>query len=247
MIREEKRQGQEKSPAPALAERDMTRIAWHLRLVQLLLRGVLRLAFRIRIRGMKNVPGGPLIICPNHLLWIDGIMVILFFPATPRVLALGREDEVLKTGFRRFVIDGTGVLVPLDFDNPVKAMRTMRGVLQRGGRLLIFPEGAVAGSREGKLLPLQEGAAHLSISAGVPILPVGFTGTRELWLGKTLTMRIGKPIDPAEFAQGDKRTRVRAMTARLEHSLRALLPGNTQTARIKPLRRRLTELFGPVD
>ena len=35
----------------------------------------------------------------------------------------------------------------------------------------------------------------------MPILPVGLTGTKQLWLRRRLTMRVGKPISPAEFEQ----------------------------------------------
>jgi hypothetical protein len=55
-------------------------------------------------------------------------------------------------------------------------------------------------------------------------------------------MRVGKPIYPAGFA-GDKRTRIRAMTAHLERELRALLPGDHERPRVRLLRGWLTNLF----
>jgi hypothetical protein len=71
---------------------------------------------------------------------------------------------------------------------------------------------------------------------------VGLTGTKELWLRRTLTMRAGKAISPAWF-EGDPRTRTHAMTARMGEELRTLLPGDYERARYKPLRKWLTRLF----
>ena len=118
----------------------------------------------------------------------------------------------------------------------------MQGVLERGGSLIIFPEGEL-GTQEGALQPLQHGAAQLSVHSGVPLLPVGLTGTWELWLRRPITVRVGRPIDPAAFPAGDTRSRIHAMTAALETSLRTLLPGDCTQPRLKPLRDRLTNLL----
>lgn len=117
----------------------------------------------------------------------------------------------------------------------------MADVLQRGGALGIAPEGKL-GTQEGALNPLQTGAAHLSILTNAPLLPVGATGTLELWWGKTLTLRVGEPLTPQSVA-GNSAARVRALTAQLDAALRALLPGDTQAPRYKPLRNFLTKLF----
>jgi hypothetical protein len=56
-------------------------------------------------------------------------------------------------------------------------------------------------------------------------------------------MRVGRPIDPAALPDGDTRSRIHAMTAALETSLHALLPGDCTPPRLKPLRDRLTNLL----
>jgi 1-acyl-sn-glycerol-3-phosphate acyltransferase len=132
-------------------------------------------------------------------------------------------------------------MLPLDRDKPREALATMHDVLDRGGSILIFPEGEL-GKREGELPELKHGAAHLSITSGYPIVPVGLTGTSELWLGRRLTMRVGDPLRPKEF-EGDRRDRIRAMTARLQADLQALLPGDGRHPRVKLLRKWLTNLL----
>jgi 1-acyl-sn-glycerol-3-phosphate acyltransferase len=209
---------------------------------RLAIRGIFRLFFRLRVIGRENLPGTPVIICANHLGWTDPFLILLLLPAEPRIYVLGEREGVLQNDFRTRVINAFQIMIPLDRDKPLEAMRVMGGVLRRGGSLLIFPEGDL-GTQEGTIQPLQPGAAHLSLQSGVPLLPVGITGAQELWLRRTLTLRIGPPIAPAAFAAGDLRARIRAMTAALDTALRALLPGDHERPRRKPLRDWLTNLF----
>ncbi|HYP39307.1 MAG TPA: lysophospholipid acyltransferase family protein [Chloroflexia bacterium] len=223
--------------------RPVSPVKWRIRLLRVVFRTIFQLIFRIQVSGLANVPRTQVIICPNHLSWADSLLVLLFFPVQPRIYALARYDEAYKTAFRRWILGIVEVVVPLKERESVQALRTMTDILERGGSLLIFPEGAVAGSQEGSLLPLQHGASHLSLSSGVPILPVGITGTREMWLRRTLTMRVGRPIDLAQFSEGNRRARTLALTTRLEEDLLKLLPGDHERPRIKLLRKWLSEKF----
>ncbi|MFL5734153.1 MAG: lysophospholipid acyltransferase family protein [Chloroflexia bacterium] len=217
------------------------RARWYIRAFKLVVRAIFRIFFKIRVRGLKNVPSTPVIICANHLGWADTFLVLLFFPVEPRAYVLGEQQVKYISGFRTKVIDSLEIMVMLDRSKPVQAIRIMQDVLKRGGSLLIFPEGKL-GYQEGHLQELQEGAAHISQVSKVPLLPVGLTGTQELWLRRTLTMRIGKPIDHTTF-QGDTHTRVRDMTTRLHNDMQALLPGDPERPRFKPLNKWLTKLF----
>ncbi len=219
----------------------MRRASLALRLFRVVLRAIFRLVFRVRVRGLDNVPGAPVIVCANHLGWTDPFLVLLFLPIKPRIYVLGEKQVKRISRLRTVVIDALGIMVSLDRDKPLQALRTMEGVLHEGGSLLIFPEGHL-GTEEGELRVLQDGAAHLSLKSGVPLLPVGLTGTSKLWLRRTLTVRIGTPIQPQDF-RGDLRASLHAMTATLEASMRSLLPGDHEHPRVRLLERWLTKLF----
>jgi len=178
----------------------------------------------------------------NHLGWTDTFMVLLLLPVEPRIYVLGERQAVLFSRFRVWLLRTFDVLVPLERDKPREALRVMSDLLARGGSLIIYPEGHL-GTQEGTIGPLQPGAAHLSVHSGVPLLPIGLTGTQELWLRRPLTLRIGRPLDPAAFPGPDLRSRVRPMTAALDSAMRALLPGDHAHPRFKPLRAWLTNLF----
>lgn len=168
-------------------------------------------------------------------------MVILFFPPEPRIYGLGERDVAERSAFRRWFFRQVPIFLPLDRDHPRAALASMQSALTAGAAIGLAPEGRL-GTQEGALGPLQDGAAFLSVRTGAPLLPVGATGTLDLWFRKQLTLRIGAPIDPAEF-WGDSHSRVRALTARLDHDLRALFPGDAQHPSFKPLRHFLTHLF----
>jgi 1-acyl-sn-glycerol-3-phosphate acyltransferase len=118
----------------------------------------------------------------------------------------------------------------------------MKSVIGQGGSLLIFPEGNL-GKHEGSLLPLQNGAAHVSVQSKVPVLPVGLTGTSKLWIRRHLTVRIGKPMQADAPESGSVHSRLDEFTERIGMSMQALLPGDNNLPRVRLLERWLTKLF----
>ena len=214
---------------------------WQTRVLRVLLRVLFVGVFRVRVMGLEHVPRTPYIACMNHLGWAEAFMVLLWFPTAPLLHGLGERDVMERSAFRRWFFTQAPIFLPLDRDKPRAAIRLMQEVLQRGGALLIAPEGKL-GEHEGELNPLQTGAAFLAVRANVPLVPIGATGTREVWLRKTLTLRVGAPILPDAFT-GETRVRESELTAQLAQDMRALLPGDTQAPRWKPLRDVLTKLL----
>lgn len=221
---------------------DARRAPWRVRGARLAIQTLFRLVFRVRVVGRDNFPPGAAIVAANHLGWTDAFLIVMFLPVEPRIYVLGERAGVVQNDFRNTFLNVFEVMIPLDRDRPLEAIRTMTDVLRRGGSLLIFPEGNL-GTEEGTIQPLQPGAAHVSLMTKRPIVPIGFTGTQELWLRRTLTMRIGPPLDPARFQDGNLRERINTLTAALDRALRDLLPGDTARPRFKPLRGWLTHLF----
>lgn len=228
--------------AVRLQRGDARRAPWRVRAARLGIQTLFRLLFRVRVIGREHFPAQAAIVAANHLGWTDAFLIVMFLPVEPRIYVLGERAGVVQNDFRNTFLNVFEVMIPLDRDRPLEAIRTMADVLRRGGSLLIFPEGNL-GTEEGTIQPLQPGAAHVSLMTKSPIVPIGFTGTQELWLRRTLTMRIGPPLDPARFPEGNLRARINALTAALDAAMRDLLPGDTARPRWKPLRDWLTHLF----
>jgi 1-acyl-sn-glycerol-3-phosphate acyltransferase len=224
-----------------LQQGNASKASRYIRGFRIAVRTIFLALFSVRVIGKEKIPRTPVIICANHLGWTDVFLVLLFFPIEPRVYVMGEQEVKYISAFRRRIIDSLEVFVMLDRSKPVEALRTMEDIMRRGGSILLFPEGQL-GTREGELLELHHGAAHTSVMMGMPILPVGLTGSSQLWLRRRLIMRIGDPISPDSF-EGDTRERSHAMTRSLAASMCALLPGDWQHARVKILRRWLTKLL----
>jgi len=100
---------------------------------------------------------------------------------------------------------------------------TARLIRERGISALVFPEG---GRSSGTLTDFKEGAAYIAIKAGVPLVPIAISGTREvLPMGSLhvrpgrVRLRIGDPIPTAGMSLKDRER----LTGELRDRILALL------------------------
>jgi len=84
----------------------------------------------------------------------------------------------------------------------VKSMtQGARLIQERHVSMLLFPEG---GRSRGPMREFKEGAAYIAIKAGIPAVPLGIAGTRDVLpmgssyvRGGSVTLRMGDPIPTA--------------------------------------------------
>lgn len=162
-----------------------------------------RIAFRLRVEGAQHVPPeGPVLICPNHVSFLDGFLAGLAIPprVAPRGFVLG-EAGYVQHRLTKPLADLVGI-VPVDPSRHLRrALRAGAAGLKQGMALLLFPEGER--SADGTLQAIRPGAPILSSVLGVPIVPAVITGAFEAWpRGRSLprpgrvTIRFGPPLDP---------------------------------------------------
>lgn len=165
-----------------------------------------RAVWRPTITGLEHVPEtGPVILASNHRSFADSVVIPVVVPR--KVVFLAKSDYFTGTGVRgrlqRAWFEGLGML-PVDRDDTKAAMASLDvalDVLARGEAFGIYPEGTR--SRDGRLHRGRTGAAHLALTAGVPVVPVGLRGTEQLqpvgarWprLAR-VSVAFGEPIDP---------------------------------------------------
>ncbi len=128
-------------PRLHLPEGDIARASLPIKAFQLGVRLLFGLVFRVRVEGRANVPRQSVIICFNHLGWTEAFLVLLYFPAEPRIYGIGHQHVSEISGFRHWLMDKIHVLIPMDISQPSQALRISEEVLRRGGSLLISPEG----------------------------------------------------------------------------------------------------------
>jgi 1-acyl-sn-glycerol-3-phosphate acyltransferase len=139
--------------------------------------------WRPDVRGLENVPrSGGVILASNHLSFVDSVVIPSVVPR--KVVFLAKSDYFTGTGVRGAVqrawFEALGML-PVDRDDTRSALESLDvalDVLRRGEAFGIYPEGTR--SRDGRLYRGRTGVAHLALTAGVPIVPVGLRGTERI-------------------------------------------------------------------
>lgn len=228
-------------PGRAIPAADMLpvgrRATFVFRAVRFVAEPLFHLMFRFDVRGRENIPDQAAVLVCNHLGWMDAISVLLIFPAEPRIHLLADPTSMMKNRPLWALVKAAGGIVPIDRAQrgSTQLFRHVGRCLARGGIVALFPEGDF-GPREGVLLPFKKGFAHFAVDAGVPVIPVGLAGMKDLWLGKRLSMRIGPPIE----TKGKTVDEVHRLG---EQAVTDVLPPYVEPSGPKPLRRWLTGLF----
>jgi HAD superfamily hydrolase (TIGR01509 family) len=188
---------------------------------RLAIMAVVRAYVRIRVEGRERLPGGPAVLCFNHLNWTDPFMLMATLPLRPRLFFFGPKEEDMAVGGRNRLMGWTGSAVPYkpEKNDLLEATRKVRAVFQVGGVLGIAGEGRIQ-PIESDLLPLNEGPAFFALRSGVPIVPIAINGTSWLTFGRRVRIRIGEPIPTSGRATHDA---VAELTDRTWHDLHALL------------------------
>jgi len=190
---------------------------------------------RVDVEGLEHVPpSAPLLVVVNHpnalvdaLLvgWIMPRRIVLTAKATlfqnPLLAALLRWVGVVPL-VRSSDARATAPRGTVDPRRNEQAFSAIRGVLRRGGTVVVFPEGISHDNPS--LAPLRTGAARMALDArahqvaDLQILPIGLTFERKDAPRTRVLVRVGTPIAIDHFAApGDA---VAALTAEIEARLR---------------------------
>ena len=176
---------------------------------------MLRAIWRPRVTGLERIPpDGGVILASNHLSFVDSMLIPSV--VTRKVVFLTKSDYFNGRGVKgtaqRLWFEGIGML-PVDRDNTqsaIDSLDTALEVLGRGEAFGIYPEGSR--SRDGRIYRGRTGVAHLALTAGVPVVPVGLQGTEKIQpIGAPrpkvvrvpkVTIKFGEPLDFTGRADG---------------------------------------------
>lgn len=202
-----------------------------------LLRRLLRfLAFvkfvDVTVTGREVIPKyGAIIVASNHISMVDAIS--LWGALRRRAVAVAMA-ELWTMPVVSWLLRNLGHIpvVRRNADSGRDAVAASESVLNHGGVLLIYPEGRCVSP--GDTEPYKPGVAKLSMSTGVPIIPVGAIGTnkvvplkRDLEGAKKFNrnqkvwIKFGQPIDPADFDTWEQ------LLAEVRRSIVALVESET--------------------
>lgn len=141
-----------------------------------LLKLLLRLFWRLKVRGIENLPRNQaFILCPNHTSFLDGFAVAASLPNALRkkTFFIG-----LKEFFAIPIWQKVAKAIPIDPGTElVTAMQAAAYVLRNNQVVCIFPEGAR--SADGTIKDFKKGVGILAVELNVPLVPVYISGAYE--------------------------------------------------------------------
>jgi len=171
--------------------------------VRFLLQVLLRLCFRLEMRGQLPARGGAVLVA-NHVSYADALLISCATPRLIRWITWKAVFDQAPALFRLFRA------IPIDLARSRDAVQSLLACRREveGGELVgIFPEGQI--SRTGDLLPFKRGYERIAESktgSAAPIIPVSIDGMwghplslhpERSWLGwfrPRVTITIGEPI-----------------------------------------------------
>jgi 1-acyl-sn-glycerol-3-phosphate acyltransferase len=171
------------------------------RLLWLLMNGLFRVYFRMRVRGRpRPFPAGPLVVAANHTSYLDPLLLGL---ALPRRITYLVTSAVYERPFYRPWMWFFGAIKVQDGSVNVEAMRRALAVLRSGGVVGIFPEGGI--SDDQRLQEGQIGVASLLLQGGAPVLTAGLVGTHQaLPRGSALPRPARVEVNFSDFVRPDQ-------------------------------------------
>jgi 1-acyl-sn-glycerol-3-phosphate acyltransferase len=187
----------------------------------------LRLLADWEVTGLEKVPArGPLILVANHNNIIDPPLLGASIPH--RQIVFMAKKELFDRWYSGWLVRGYCAFPVRRGEPDREAFRQALTVLRRGFILGMFPEGTR--SKTGAMGPAQPGTAIIALRAGVPILPVGITGTGAIKGPASVIRRrpqirvkIGRPFWLA-VDRSDRRRAIEEATGQIMGRIAALLP-----------------------
>lgn len=154
---------------------------------------------KVIIKGAENVPENEACcFIGNHSSYFD---IVVGYRHSPKTAGFIAKDVINKIPIFNIWMRRTGCLF-LDRKNPKQGLTVIKTAIEyieKGISIFVFPEGTR--SKDGQLGEFKEGTMKIASRSGCPIVPVAFTGTRDIFEDhmpfvkkKTVILHYGKPV-----------------------------------------------------
>src|SRR5881394_946474 len=133
---------------------------------------LVRCFYRVTALGLENMPAGGFLLLPNHITWVDAIVLQL---ACPRPIRYIIDQEYYYQPILHPLLRMLGC-IPINVRHSRSAIRAATEKIAEGEIVCLFPEGQL--ERSGVLLRLQRGYELIARHADARVVPVWLD---QLW------------------------------------------------------------------
>jgi len=163
--------------------------------------------FKLKGKGMENLPDSPVILAPNHQSFYDSLYVMAFLKNKfmKRTYFYAKEKHV-KQKWLKFIAGHHNIII-MDINKDLKqSLKKMAEILRNGKNLIIFPEGTR--SKDGNLGQFKKSFAILAKELNIPIIPIAINGAfKALPRGKVIpkpfkriNVNFLEPVYPKDYS-----------------------------------------------
>ena len=185
----------------------MTELSWGQKILYFVGLRLGRLLYRVSTVGAENIPPEGFLLLPNHISFVDAIVLQL---ACPRRIRFVVDEGFYRNRWLHPFLELAGC-IPISARRAKEAIRLAGEHMRAGEVVCLFPEGQL--TRTGTLLRLQRGYELIARQANAPVLPVwmdqlwgsifSFQGGRffRKWpkrIPYRVSVAFGRPIPPGE-------------------------------------------------
>src|SRR2546429_3387477 len=143
---------------------------------------LVRCFYRVTALGLENMPAGGFLLLPNHITWVDAIVLQLACPRPIRyIIDQGFYRKPILHPFLRLLR-----CIPIDTRHSHSAIRAATEKIAEGKIVCLFPEGQL--ERTGTLLRLRRGYELIARHINATVVPVWLD---QLW-GSIFSFQGGK-------------------------------------------------------
>src|SRR5690242_20184153 len=143
---------------------------------------LVRCFYRVTAIGLENLPEGGFLLVPNHISWVDALVLQL---ACPRPIRYVIDQAYYHKPILHPILRALGC-IPINIRHSHAAVRAAAEKIADGEIVCVFPEGQL--ERTGTLLRLQRGYEVIARHATALVVPVWLD---QLW-GSIFSFQGGK-------------------------------------------------------
>jgi 1-acyl-sn-glycerol-3-phosphate acyltransferase len=187
---------------------------------------VVKVGFRLRARGIENLPDGGFVLAANHTSNFDPWPLgIPLFPH--RQLRFMAKSELFNPILKPILVGG-GAFPVRRGQADLEAIGRAVELVRDGEVVVMFPEGTrrKKGLRKKHEARAHTGAARIALTAGAPLVPAAIKGTDRLSRLAPLRVAYGRPLPLDDLRGREISPAAREATERLMaeiHELEASL------------------------
>ncbi len=153
--------------------------------------------FRLQRTGREHARfKGGMIVASNHRSFLDPFVIGALLPWRRRMQFVAKV-ELFENRWQGWVLSRLGAFPIRRGQADEVAIETAKVVVERGGTVVIFPEGTRV--RSGSLGRPKRGVGRLALETGAAVLPIAVSGSEQVRRGwrirpRKVKLRAGKPM-----------------------------------------------------